>query len=370
MYFDKLLPYAEKWAQQNGGRKLKYGEMRPYQSDSNVGDYTIIDGTPYYYADWDVQDIYYSKAAPSQSHNLSVQGSSGKTNYYLSFGYDEKEGIMKVRPDELKKYNVSVNVTTNLYDWLQVGARVNYSRKAYQRPDIYSSTYQTLWRWGSFFIPSGTIDGYDTRLMAMRKQASDRKEITDLTRMNAFLKAEIIKGLTLNADFTYAIQNLNSGSEDFSVYGINWSGMPVPSYIVTKSNSAIWRDNSKQNTWTLNAYANYAKTFAKSHNLNVMVGANAEEVDYTYLYGYRKGLYDEAYPELNLASQDGQQINWSHTSRASAGYFGRINYDYKGIYLLEVNGRYDGSSRFPHNDKWAFFPSASIGYRFLSLIHI
>lgn len=102
----------------------------------------------------------------------------------------------------------------------------------------------------------------------------------------------------------------------------------------------------------------------KSHNLNVMVGANAEEVDYTYLYGYRKGLYDEAYPELNLASQDGQQINWSHTSRASAGYFGRINYDYKGIYLLEVNGRYDGSSRFPHNDKWAFFPSASIGYRF------
>ena len=364
MYFDKLLPYAEKWAQQNGGRKLKYGEMRPYQSDSNVGDYTIIDGTPYYYADWDVQDIYYSKAAPSQSHNLSVQGSSGKTNYYLSFGYDEKEGIMKVRPDELKKYNVSVNVTTNLYDWLQVGARVNYSRKAYQRPDIYSSTYQTLWRWGSFFIPSGTIDGYDTRLMAMRKQASDRKEITDLTRMNAFLKAEIIKGLTLNADFTYAIQNLNSGSEDFSVYGINWSGMPVPSYIVTKSNSAIWRDNSKQNTWTLNAYANYAKTFAKSHNLNVMVGANAEEVDYTYLYGYRKGLYDEAYPELNWASQDGQQINWSHTSRASAGYFGRINYDYKGIYLLEVNGRYDGSSRFPHNDKWAFFPSASIGYRF------
>lgn len=60
--------------------------------------------------------------------------------------------------------------------------------------------------------------------LAMRKQASDRKEITDLTRMNAFLKAEIIKGLTLNADFTYAIQNLNSGSEDFSVYGINWSG--------------------------------------------------------------------------------------------------------------------------------------------------
>lgn len=364
MYFDKLLPYAEKWAQQNGRRKLKYGEMRPYQNDSNVGDYCVIDGTPYYYADWDIQDIYYSKAAPSQSHNLSVQGTSGKTNYYLSFGYDEKEGIMKVRPDELKKYNVSVNVTTDLYDWLQVGARVNYSRKAYQRPEVYSSTYQTIWRWGSFFVPSGTIDGYDTRLMAMRKQASDRKVITDLTRMNAFLKAEVIKGLTLNADFTYAVQNMNSGYEDFSVYGVDWTGGPKPKYIVSKGSTDILRDNSKQNTWTLNAYANYARTFAKNHNLNVMVGANAEEVDYTYLSGERNGLYDEAYPELNLAGQEGQQIGWGHTSRASAGYFGRINYDYKGIYLLELNGRYDGSSRFPHTDHWAFFPSASVGYRF------
>lgn len=365
MYFDKLLPFAQKWKQQNGNRKLKYGEMRPYQNESNVGDYYVQeDGTPYYYADWDVKDIYYSKAAPSQTHNVSIQGTSGKTNYYLSFGYDEKEGIMKVRPDELKKYNVSVNVSTDIFDWLQVGARVNYSRKNYTRPDVYSSTYQTLWRWGSFFIPSGTIDGYDTRLMAMRKQAADRKEITDLTRMNAYLKAEIVKGLTLNADFTYAIQNLNSGSEDFSVYGINWSGKPVPSYIVSPSATKVSRDNSKQNTWTLNAYANYALTVAGSHNLNVMAGANAEEVDYTYLYGMRNGLYDEAYPELNLANQEGQQINWSHTSRASAGYFGRINYDYKGIYLLEVNGRYDGSSRFPHTDHWAFFPSASIGYRF------
>ena len=88
--------------------------MRPYQSDSNVGDYTIIDGTPYYYADWDVQDIYYSKAAPSQSHNLSVQGSSGKTNYYLSFGYDEKEGelfsefLVKHKLSEVRKKNFRV----------------------------------------------------------------------------------------------------------------------------------------------------------------------------------------------------------------------------------------------------------------------
>ena len=157
---------------------------------------------------------------------------------------------------------------------------------------------------GVLFHPSGTIDGYDTRVMAMQKQAADREVTTDLTRMNTFLKAEIVKGLTLNADFTYAIQNMNSGSQDNSVYGINWSGKPVPSYIVTKGNSGIWRDFSKQNTWTANAYVNYTKTFAKKHNLNVMAGVNAEEEEYKYLYGTRNVMYDqEGYPELNMAWQ-------------------------------------------------------------------
>ena len=362
MYFDKLLPYAEKWKQQNSG-KLGYGEARPYKSDSDVGDYIVLDGQAYYYADYDIQDIFYSKAAPSQSHNISVQGTSGKTNYYLSFGYDSKEGILKIRPDKLKKYNVSANVSSKIFDWLEVGARMNFSRRDYTKPETYSSTYQYLWRWGSFFIPSNTIDGVDSRVIGLIKQASDRNTVTDLTRMNGYLKAEIIKGLTFNADLTYTIENKTMRWEDFSVYARNWAAT-TPSYIVTKSNTAAFREMSKRNTWTLNAYMNYAKTFAKNHNFNAMVGANAEETEYIYLSGQRKGLYDQGYPELNLANQDGQSIGWAHNDRASAGYFGRINYDYKGIYLLELNGRYDGSSRFPHSDQWAFFPSASVGYRF------
>ncbi len=97
-----------------------------------------------------------------------------------------------------------------------------------------------------------------------------------------------------------------------------------------------------------------------------MVGVNAENYEYDYFYASRDGLYSLDYPELNLTY--GDQNTWSITSdtddRSSAGYFGRINYDYKGIYLVEFNGRYDGSSKFPAGDKWAFFPSFSAGYRF------
>lgn len=361
MYFDKLLPYAEKWKQQNKGR-LDYQEMRKYVDDNNVGDYLMMGNTPYYYANWDINKIYFTKAAPSQSHQLSVQGSSSKTNYYLSLAYDRKEGLLKLHPDKLDRYNASVNVTSSVTDWLQVGARINFTRKQYKHPDTWNKTYQYLWRWDASFLPSGSINGLDHRTMAILKQASDERVTTDFSRLNAFLRANLTKEMSFYADFTYAIQNMNSASEDFSVYGINWGGIK-PGYIVSPSQTGVWRDNSKSNTWTLNAYMDYDKSWG-NHHFKAMAGVNAEKSDYIYLYGKRSGLFDEGMPELNLASQEGQDIKWAHSEMASAGYFGRLNYDYKGIYLLELNGRYDGSSRFPHNAHWAFFPSASAGYRF------
>ena len=182
--------------------------------------------------------------------------------------------------------------------------------------------------------------------------------------MTAFAKANITKDLTLNADFTYEIANMNSSSADVPVYGYNWSGT-APTYIVASSSSDTWRDNSKSNTWTVNAYANYNKSWNQTHNLNVMLGVNAEKYTYDYFYALRPEMYDPSLPDLELTY--GDRAKWSIESkandRASAGYFGRINYDYKGKYLFELNGRYDGSSRFPEDDHWAFFPSGSLGYR-------
>jgi TonB-linked SusC/RagA family outer membrane protein len=95
-----------------------------------------------------------------------------------------------------------------------------------------------------------------------------------------------------------------------------------------------------------------------------MAGFTAEQEEYNYTYTKRNGLVDYNLPDLALTNSDTYSVSSSNTHRATAGFFGRVNYDYKGIYLLEVNGRYDGSSRFPANDQWAFFPSFSAGYRF------
>ena len=119
MYFDKLLPYAEKWQEQNSGKK-GYSLMRPYQSDSDVGDYYFMNGQPMYYADYDIKKIWYDNAAPSLSHDLSISGSSGKTVFYMSVGYDKKQDLMKFNPAQRERYNATLNLKTDVTDWLSV----------------------------------------------------------------------------------------------------------------------------------------------------------------------------------------------------------------------------------------------------------
>lgn len=369
MYFSKMLPYAKAWKEQHSGKK-GYSEMKPFQSMDNVGDYYFNGNQPFYYADYDIQDIWYNKAAPSQSHSVSLNGSSGRTSYYTSFSYDYKQNLMKFNPDKLSRYNFTTNLKTDVTDWLTVGTRVNFVRRSFSKADSWNNVYQYLWRWGSFFIPSGYMydengEKLDYRVVAMQKQAARKTTVHDQARFNAYAIAHITKDLTFNVDYTYQIQIDNYKTSDHSVYGMNWSGV-TPTYIVGTSSSNTTRENIKQNRWTANAYLNYNHTWADAHNLGVLVGVNGERFKSDEMWANRTHLYNEDYPELNLAYGEMKDATISSFTgdRSTAGYFGRINYDYKGIYLLELNGRYDGSSRFPAGDKWAFFPSMSLGYRF------
>ena len=369
MYFSQMLPYAKAWKEQHSGKK-GYSEMKPFQSMDNVGDYYFNGNQPFYYADYDIQDIWYNKAAPSQSHSVSLNGSSGRTSYYTSFSYDYKQNLMKFNPDKLSRYNFTTNLKTDVTDWLTVGTRVNFVRRSFSKADSWNNVYQYLWRWGSFFIPSGYMydengEKLDYRVVAMQKQAARKTTVHDQARFNAYAIAHITKDLTFNIDYTYQIDNYNYKTSDHSVYGMNWSGVK-PTYIVGTSSSNTTHENIKQNRWTANAYLNYNHTWVDAHNLGVMVGVNGERFKSDEMWANRTHLYNEDYPELNLAYGEMKDATISSYTgdRSTAGYFGRINYDYKGIYLLELNGRYDGSSRFPAGDKWAFFPSMSLGYRF------
>ncbi|HIT15128.1 MAG TPA: TonB-dependent receptor [Candidatus Avimuribaculum pullicola] len=366
MYMDTMLPYAQAWQEQNGHKKRGYGEMRPFVSMDNVGDYYVdpTSGATMYYADWDVNDIMYKDWSPSQSHNVNVQGTSGRTTYYLSFGYSRKDGALNFNTDQVKRYNVSANISSDVTDWLQIGTRISYSKRNYTRPNTRRSIYEYMWRWGSFFEPLGTIDGVDMRnTISYLKQAGDAETSFNNTRVTGFLKLTPFKGLTVNADFTYKVRNIFVDTVGLPVEGHNsWGGDPTP-ISAFASDSYLQQQSELENGYALNVYANYEFTLNKKHNFNIMLGGNAEGEDYTWHRSRRNDLLNYDQPEFNLATGT-QTIEGRHVHSATAGYFGRINYNFNDIWLLELNGRYDGSSSFPEDDRWAFFASGSVGYRF------
>ena len=360
-----MVDLSRLWLEQNGGKKDdQYRNLVPYQNRNNVGDYYLdpTTGKALFYADWDVAGINYRNWTPSQSHNINVNGTSGRTSYYLSFGYDKKEGVLAANPDQLHRYNVTANISTNVTDWLTVGGRFQFTDRTYEKPNPNENTYQYMWRWGSFFYPYGMFDGVDLRSpYSTLKDCGTTNTNTKYTRMTGFLKANIIDGLTLNADYTYNFRNVFVDESGLPTYGYNtWGTLFSPSNYY--NSTYVYNQTGRNNYWALNVYANYAFNFGK-HNFNVMAGGNAEGRDYRTHYSQRRDLNSVNFPEINMASGE-QLVGGEHWHWGTAGYFARINYNWNEIWLLELNGRFDGSSNFPSNNRWGFFPSGSVGYRF------
>ena len=332
-----------------------------------------------YYTDWDVVGIMFNKAAPSMQHNLSVQGNSGKTQYYMSMGYDQEQSLMNFHPNKLHKYNATVNLSTQATDWLTVGARFNYSQKNYTTPSTRGcGSYQYLWRWGSFFGPYGYWEDEDGKrtdaytYLGALNNAGDITTKTSYMRAGGFLKIDFVNTknhkFNLNADYTYVRKLVDYKSVYLPATEYYTWGMlgedPTPQTRFTGYSTWATQSYTTMVKHVANAYLNYNGTFAEDNHLNVMVGANLDKDETKYLSLTRYNLQDLNMPELILTNDTtATDYSQSHNHNGSVGFFGRINYDYKGIYLIELNGRFDGSSKFPAGNQWAFFPSASIGYR-------
>ena len=326
-----------------------------------------------WYADWDIAGMYFNNAAPSQQHNLSVSGNSGKTNYYMSIGYNHQQGLMNFNPDKMDKFNATVNVSTKVNNWLEVGARFSMQHRNYQYPEARFSGYSNLWRWGSFFNNCGywkdeegqIYDGYN--YIDSRKEAGDAYKKRMNMRAGGFIKLNLAKGLTFNGDYTFTYRAGNEKAigmpYKYQLYhwakgiGEDWTAFidPYP------TDSYISQTNSHYYNHVANMYFNYNGSWS-GHNLNVMVGANIDKSNYEYLSLRRDGMQDINLPEMILTSS-WKSYDHAHSHSGSAGVFARINYDYKGIYLFELSGRADASSKFPSTQQWGFFPSGSVGYR-------
>ncbi|MGN7819259.1 SusC/RagA family TonB-linked outer membrane protein [Chitinophaga sp. 22536] len=359
MQLIKLRDGIKNW-QDKYANNRKSNEMVPGE------DFDLPTGSSpaYFYRVWDVKDIMLRKWSPQQVHNLSVQGGSEKVSYFLSAGYNNTGGVMKLNPDQVKKYNITGAVNASVTNWLDLDLKMMYRNFEYDYPYQYQNYFQYMWRWGAYF-PYGTYQGnYFRHTPGYLANAPTNDVVDNYTRVNLGATLKLTKDLNVRADYTIGRDNImrHEVGGKVMLWDFWQSTMPLKDLAAGTSDNKMGYRANRYKVNTFNIYATYDKKLSKDHAIKVMVGANAEDADTVGVNASRLTPLDQSKPEFNLAVGD-MSTSGFHLARAYAGFFGRVNYNYKDKWLLELNGRYDGASSFPPADRWAFFPSASAGYR-------
>ena len=331
-------------------------------------DFEIKSGVPHFYRSWNAAKEYINDFSFSQQHNMSFSGTSGKTNYYMGLSYMGQGGVVKVNPDSYNRFSVNYSTDTEINPWLKVRSKALYTRTDLETPFNYgTSSYDALYylyRWPSI-MPYGTYEGIPFRNSITETAAANMdSNIKDYMRFS--FGATFVLGtpdLTLDIDYTYNLDNQSITQRGGTVGGWDfWSGsMALVDNWAASSRNKVDKYQYNRNYHAGNAVLRYKHTWNDVHAFSVFGGMNIEYKEVDYFNGEVRDLLDQNKPEISLTTGE-KFVYGSHTSWAIMGFFARANYAYKNRYLVELNGRFDGSSRFPTDQQWGFFPSGSLGW--------
>lgn len=323
------------------------------------------------YANTDWFKELYKDSSFSQEHNLSVNGGSDRVTYYASLGYLDQNGLLRHGTDGMNRYNATAKINAELLPWLDFSYGIRFARTDYLRPTAFEEgLYLNIGRQTWPNLPVYDENGYyhngnangPAMLMAL---GGERTTQTDRLYHQAALVFEPIKNWKTHVEFNYSTYLEQVREVSLPCYNHDVNGNIVD----TQGTSYLLQTNKTENYLNMNIYSDYDLTLNDVHNLKFMAGFQAEEMKLAYNSAKGYGLSVEDLAELDLVSnQDGAgntkvpEVGGYRNEWATAGFFGRINYDYDGRYLAEVNLRYDGTSRFRRGNRWALYPSFSFGW--------
>lgn len=361
MFVDELsIQRMREWEAEYGGMDLGL-EMVEGR------DFEIRDGKLFFYRSWDPVDMFVRDWTPQQKHDLSIQGGSDNTNYYLGLGYLGQEGVLEANPDKYDRYNLNLRLNTSITDWWDARASVLHSNSIQTEPFLFSSATYDPWyyitRWPAFY-PYGTVDGHPFRNhFSEVEQAKMNENTSSLSRVNLGTTLTPVDGLSINVDYTHDRVESHSHQTGGTLSAINfWATNDLtPVEYSSATYDRVQYNSSWSRRNTAKAYITYDMTLEEDHNFKFMAGGDLEDYEYWFHSSQRRNLLDPNLGELSLATGD-QFVSGDRNKWRTLGVFGRINYSFQDKFLLEVNGRYDGSSRLSADKKWGFFPSFSAGY--------
>lgn len=317
-----------------------------------------------------------SKSSLQQQYTLSVSGKSDKTTYYGSAGFLDQGGILKHYDDKYKRFNLNLNITSDIRDWIQIKFKTMYnhayrdspyganSSSNYNDNDMlnyafYGADLRPLM---PVYHPDGNYSGQGswTNMVATQAISGNRRHKENDVWLSGGIKLSPIKGLNVNLDYTFNVYDITKKYHGKEI--IEHTANPNITTIFPHTTPSSVEYTSDDNYYhTLRAFADYTKSFGK-HNFKFLAGYDYEKKSYRWFNAKRINLINNDLAGLGQAV--GEKYNNSgERSNATLGYFARINYNYDERYLLEINGRYDGSSRFPKDDRFVFFPSISGAWR-------
>lgn len=346
-------------------------KKRVNDPDNSYLDWGIgTDGAYQYYANTDWYDAFYRDQTYGQQHDLSIAGGSKTSSFIVSTRYFEQEGIYKVGDERFSQFNVRAKGSVNITNWLTLENNTDFVNRNYHQPMVAPSnlTVPRLMEHQGFPLaklrnPDGTwtAAAVYTGYAGMYDETTYRDNFKFDMKNTSFLTADIIgKVLVAKADYTYLY---NHSKRQDVVNPVSYFNSPS-NQIAYPNTSYLDRRDYETEYQVANASLSFTPKLNADHSLNVLGGWNREYKKYYSTQLMRTGLLKPGKPNFSL--MDGTDLTLEDKGSYAWGFMGifyRASYGYKGKYLAEASGRYDGSSKFPISQQWGFFPSFSLGWR-------
>lgn len=337
-------------------------------NDPNSWQYGNCQAGKYAYCgntDW-MKEMY-KKSYPLQQYNVNISGGSDKATYYTSVGYTDQGSLLRYGDEGFRKFNIVNNINYDINNWLNVSMKTSYIRTELSGI-VQDGVHGEAWIGNDtqplmpVKHPDGNWAGQGnyTNFAAVLDEMGSRKTTKNDFWNTLALKLTPLKGMTINMDYTfnyYAEHNKNH-IKSFNEYGVDGNFLQVFQY--SKPNG-VYEGQNNDTYNALNFFGDYERTLGK-HYFKVMAGYNQETKHTRSFYAQRENLISNDLPSMGSATGE-KHVGNSDDSWATRSGFFRINYTYADRYLLELNGRYDLSSKFPKDDRAVFNPSFSVGWK-------
>lgn len=317
-------------------------------------------------ANTDWFEEHYKSWSPSQEHGINMNGGSENVQYFLSTNYLGQEGLLRHGDDTFDRFTTTANINAQLGKTVSIKYNGKFIRENYEKAThqfgLFFHNIARRWPTNPVFDPNGYYaDGGE--VLQLREGGRSTSE-ADKMYQQFRIDFEPLAGLTFTGELNYRIDTYFSNTHYLPAYAHrpDESTYPVGVGWLGGGRTQVSEYTAKTNFFSPNVQTQYIKTFDGGHNLKVLAGFQSEESNSRNFGGYRTDLISPELPTINTAAGTDKITAGGYSHWATVGFFGRVNYNYNEKYLLEVNARYDGTSRFLEDQRWNLFPSVSAGW--------